>query len=189
MHFWQEESESPGDLKSLLFPRMMVLAALPGVAVFFSTMLRGFFKGQYISGVLVAALSALLVLVFNLGVWIILGHVIDHLASVFDARRDMDRSMKLASAVVIPVWFGFLLNIIPHAAGFVLGSVGSLAGLGYGCYLLYLGLPLMNGTPGERALTYAVAAMAILFALFSFFMGLAMCTGSCLLGAAAGNIH
>jgi len=187
--FWQEEVEAPGDLKFLLVPRMLVLAALPGVAVFLSTLLRGLFNGQYIAGPLVAVLSAVLVVAFNIGVWIILGYVIDQLANLFDGQREIRQSMKLAAAVVIPVWLGFMLNVIPHAAGFILGSVGSLAGLGYGCYLLYLGLPMMNGTPQDRAATYTIAAMAILFALFSFFMGLAMCSGSCLMGAAAGTIH
>lgn len=187
--YWEQEVDAPGDLKALLIPQMLVLAALPGAAIFLSTLLRGFFNGQYVAGVLVAVLSAVLVVAFNIGVWIILGYVIDLLADLFDAQREINQSMKLASAAVIPVWLGFLLNIIPHAAGFILGSVGSLAGLGYGCYLLFLGLPLMNGTPRDRAATYTIAAMAILFALFSFFMGLAMCTGSCLMGSAAGNIH
>ncbi len=181
--------EQPGDIKSLLVPRMLILAALPGVAVFFSTLLRGLFNGQYIAGPLVALLSAVLVVAFNVGVWIALGHIIDHLADLFDGHRAIGQSMKLAAGAITPVWIGFLLNIIPHNVGFILGSVGSLAGAGYGCYLLYVGLPLMNGTPQDRAATYTVATMAILFALFSFFMGLSMCTGSCLMGTAAGNIH
>lgn len=187
--YWEEEVDAPGDLKSLLVPQMLVLAALPGVAVFLSTLLRGLFRGQYIAGPLVALLSAVMVVAFCLVVWIALGHVIDHLAHLFDAQRELNQSMKLASAAVIPMWLGFLPNIIPHNVGYILGSVGSLAGLGYGCYLLYLGLPMMNGTPQDRAATYTMAAMAILFALFSFFMGLAMCTGSCLMGSAAGTIH
>lgn len=189
LQFWQEEVERPGDLKSLLVPRMLVLAALPGVAVFISTLLRGLFNGQWIAGPLVALLSAVLVVAFNVGVWVALGYIIDHLADLFDGQREINQSMKLASGAIIPVWLGFLLNIIPHNVGFILGSVGSLAGAGYGCYLLYVGLPLMNGTPQDRATSYTVATMAILFVLFSFFMGLSMCTGSCIMGTAAGNIH
>ena len=185
--YWEDAAEQPGTVRSLLV-RMLLLAALPGVAVFLSTMLRGIFNGLYFSGYSVAMVSAALVVLFNIGIWILLGLVIDQLANLFDANRDTEQSMKLAAGAVAPVWLGFCLNVIPHSVGFILGSVGSLAGLGYGCYLLYLGLPVMNGTTRDRAATYTVAAMAILFALFTFFMGLAMCTGSCLMGSHAGII-
>ena len=59
-----------------------------------------------------------------------------------------------------------------------------LGGAGYGAYLLYLGLPLMNGTPPEKAGGYAAAVMGCTMGAMMV-MGSLMCVPmSCCMASA-----
>lgn len=183
--YWNEAIAEPGDIKSLLVPQMLILAAIPAVASFLGivfTTLRfgmGAFSGAIIAGGLI---SLILGYAMNIGMWIAFGYIIDALAAPFGAQKDIGQSMKLAAGGIIPVWLGGALNLIPFPG---LGFVGMLAGLGYGIYLLYLGLPVMNGTSKDKAVGFAIAAMGILLVAMIIIGILVSCPVGCLTGAAA----
>jgi hypothetical protein len=62
--------------------------------------------------------------------------------------------------------------------------LGSLAGLGYGAYFLYLGLPIMNGTPQEKATGYTAATIGIMFVISIVLAFVVACPASCLVASA-----
>ena len=98
-------------------------------------------------------------------------------AAWIHARREIGQSMKLASGTMIPMWLGLGLNVLPSM---YIGMLGWLAGLGYGAYMLYLGLPIMNGTNQEKAIGYTAAVIGILLALSLAAVFLAGCPAACL---------
>ncbi len=176
--YWEDVLPEPGELRDQLVPRMLILAAIPAAA----TLVGNSFRLAYIlpaMGFLAAIISGVLAFVLNIGLWLLLGVIINFLADSFDAQKDMGLSLKLAAGAVTPVWLGGALWIVP-ILGHVMGPTGSLLGLGYGCYFLYRGLPLVNGTPADKSLVFTVSAMAILFIMFLFMSWMTFCPASCL---------
>lgn len=183
--YWDEALAEPGDIRSML-PTMMVLAAVPAVAWLigigaFGAIRQGFFgMGLFARFFLAMVVSTVLQYALSIVAWVVLGYLIDAFAPTFGAQKDLGQSMKLA-AVIIPTWLGQVLAITSLQA---LAWVGMLAGLGFGGYLLYLGLPTMNGTPEDRAAGYAAAAIGCLLGIM-FIIGALMCvpTACCMASA------
>lgn len=176
--YWNEVVGEPGDIKTLLIPQMLILAVLPSlswfVGILFGAFRMGPFMGRYLTGAIV---GLILSYVTNIAVWIIMGIIINSLAQPFSAQKDFDQSMKLAMGAVIPMWVGGVLNLIPVP---FLGMLGSLAGLGYGAYFLYLGLPVMNGTTQDKAVGYTAAVIGIMFVVSLVLAVIAACPMSCM---------
>ena len=176
LDYWREVLPEPGDIRSQMVPRMLVLAALPAAGILLGNTYRLAFV-MPVMGILAAIISAVLTFALNVGIWLLLGIVINQLTEAFDAQKDLGLSMKLAAGAVIPVWLGGTLWVVPFL-GHVLGPTCSLAGLVYGCLLLFKGLPVVNGTPQDKALVYMVSSMAILFVLFLFLTWITFCPAS-----------
>jgi hypothetical protein len=186
--YWSDVVAEPGGIKQLLFP--------PGiVGLLIGAMAAAQFLGSLISYIRFGALAAVgavialvLTLALQVGVWIAFGYIINGLAGSFNAQQDIGQAMKLATGALTPVWLGGLLHLTTVSA---LGVVGTLGGLGYGAYILYLGLPIMNGTPQEKTVGYTIAAIAILFVVSMIAALLVGCPVGCLIaariGAAAGR--
>ena len=176
--YWNEVLAEPGDIKSLLFPQMLLLAALPAAASLIGGML-GFVRFGFSGTLIIAVLiQAILSFAFGIGLWILLGVIINGLAQPFGAQKDFEAAMKLATGAVIPMWIGNVLYVT--SIGF-LGMLGGLAGLGYGAYFLYLGMPVVNGTPQDKAVGYVAASIGIMF-VASIVLGLmAGCPVACMM--------
>jgi hypothetical protein len=179
--YWNEMIAEPGDIKSLLVPQMLILAAIPAVATFLGMVFQ--FLSIGLGGRIIGAALASMVLGYGLqiGYWILMGVIINAFAGTFGAQKDFGQAMKLATGTVIPAWLGSALHIIPVP---FLGTLGSLAGLGYGIYLLYLGLPIMNGTPTEKAGGYAAVVVIIMIVIMVILGMIAACPTSCLMTSA-----
>jgi len=161
--YWEEMVAESGEIKHLLVPGILILAAIPTAASLVGGLL-GWALPLLKLGIFGRAAGALvftLVVQYALSIctWLALGYIIDLFANTFGAQRDLGQSMKLATGTMTPIWLGQALAITTIPA---LGMVGGLAGLGFGCYLLYKGLPLMNGTPEEKAVGYVAASMGCL---------------------------
>jgi hypothetical protein len=183
--YWNEVIAEPGDIKSLLVPQMLILAAVPAVCLFLGTLFSAmglFLKlgmfGRLFGGALV---SLILYYGLSIGVWILFGLFINVFAETFGAQKDFGQAMKLATGATIPMWLGQVLFLIPVP---MLGMLGALAGLGYGCYMLYLGMPVMNGTPQEKAAGYIAVSVVITAVAGSIAFMIGMCPASCLTAAA-----
>jgi|GEM_PF-4730655 hypothetical protein len=183
--FWDDLLSLPDDLGVLLVPHVLALAAIPAIASFLGTLIGGAsMAGQAgIVGRLVGFALVTLVLeyAFTIGTWIALGMILDALAPSFEARRDFQQSMKLATGTMSPLWLGALLYLTSSP---LLGLLGTLGGLGYGGYVLYLGLPRANGTPDEKRIPYVASAIGILVGLV-LLIGVVRCSMyGCCIGSA-----
>ena len=130
--YWNEMNLEPGDIGSLLVPQMFILAAIPALATFLGTFLGGLVLiklGIFGRVIISAFVSLFLNFGLNLGIWIGLGYIINALAGPFNAQKDIGQAMKLAAGAIIPLWIGGILYI---TSSFLLGLLGSIAGLGYG---------------------------------------------------------
>jgi hypothetical protein len=177
--YWGEVVAEPADIKAML-PQMAILAAIPALASFLNiifTALRFVFSGGALIGAVVALLLAFAV---NLGIWVAFGFIINALAPAFQAQKDQGQAIKLATGTIIPMWVGQVLNMIPFPG---IGILGTLGGLGYGAYILYLGLPIMNGTSQEKAIPYTAASIGILFVVAMVAAFLVGCPAGCLMAA------
>lgn len=183
--YWDELLAEPGDIRSML-PAMLVLAAIPAVAWLvgigaLGAMRQGFLgTGLFARFFFAMVVSTALQYALSIVAWIVLGHLIDAFAPTFGAQRDLGQSMKLAT-VIVPTWLGQVLAITTVQG---LAWVGMLGGLGFGAYMLYLGLPVMNGTPQDKAPGYAAAAIGCLLGIM-FVIGALMCipTACCMASA------
>ncbi|MFH1132109.1 MAG: Yip1 family protein [Pseudomonadota bacterium] len=182
--YWKEVSTKPGEIKTLLVPQILILAAIPMVAQFFGLFLgsipllqngyggRVFWMGVY--GLVIGY-------PISIAMWIALGHVIDALATNFGAQKNLGQSFKLASGAMTPIWLAGVFYFLPFPA---IGWLATLAGFAYGSYVLYLGLPIMNTTPKEKAAAYALVSMGILIILSFVFFSILYIPRACCLGAA-----
>lgn len=178
--YWNEAIAEPGDVKSLLFPQMLILAAIPSACTFLGQLWR-YMKLEFIRATLGSIMGLILFYAFSIAAWLLLGFIIDALAVPFRAQRNLSQSLKLATGTIIPMWIGSSLAIIPL---FGLGIIGGIGGLGYGAYVLYLGLPIMNGTSSERSIGYTAAVIGLLFVISMILVFLADCPMSCMLETA-----
>jgi hypothetical protein len=177
--YWNEMVAEPGDIKSLLMPQMAVLAAVPAVAGFLGSVFIYFRFG--FSAVVGALIAMILQYFLGLATWIGLGYIIDFLAEPFNAQRDIGQSMKLATGAVLPGWILSAILILPVS---FLRWLVMMAGAGYGFYLLFKGLPIMNATPPDRALVYTIAAILILLVISAIVTTVVMCPVSCMMRSA-----
>lgn len=160
--YWDEFSAEPGDLKALLVPKVLLLAALPAAGSLIGGILGSLWlpplAGMRVMGALLFA--AALQYGITLALWIGTALLIDALASTFGAQRDQGQALKLSFGAMLPMWLAGSLAVIPFGA---LAALAGIASFFYGGYLLHLGLPKLNGTPEDKALVYAISTIGILF--------------------------
>ena len=155
--------DSPATTMGIMVNYVAVLAAIPFFATligdlwYYSLYIPIGFAGSYVA---YAYVHALLTYILDVvGVYII-AVVIGALASTFGSTYDQMKSLKLAAFIFTPVFLIGVLDIIP-----LLGILGIL-GVLYGLYILYLGLPIMLGTPKEKAVSYVVAVVVATFVVY-----------------------
>jgi len=87
-----------------------------------------------------------------LGVFLI-SLIVDALAPTFGGRKDPLSALKVTAYSYTPAWVAGVLNLVP-----ALGVLVVLAAF-YGLYLLYLGLPVLMRSPGDKAVGYTVVTV------------------------------
>jgi Yip1 domain len=173
--YWNEVVAEPGDIKSLLMPQMLILAAIPAASVFLGT-LMGIMRFSFVRALIAAVVAAILTYIFQIAIWILFGVMINVFAGVFRGNKDFEQSMKLATGAAISVYAGSVFSIIPV---FGMSYLGFLAGYGYAVFLLIKGFPIMNGVSGGKAVGYAFAVVGIMFAIAMFMYMFSGCTMAC----------
>jgi hypothetical protein len=136
---------------------IVVVAAIPAVVVFLqlavvdlSTPLLGTYRVGLPSALGVAVLTYVLSLI---DVYV-LAWTVDMLAPTFEGRSDRVQALKTVA-------YAYTANCVASIVGIVpgLGSLATLAGIGYGIYLLRLGLPVTMKCPQSNAVKYTVATI------------------------------
>ena len=186
--YWSHVESLPSSLPALL-PNIALLCGVGALCSLFGQLiaLRGALAlapGTVLSGLLA---TAVLSAAASVGTWFAMALAIDLLAPYFRGRRDAPRARRLALGALTPLWVAGILGLLPLRS---LAMVLSLGGLGYGAYLLWLGLPRLAEIPEDKALPFAAAVMGALLVLALVLNLLAACpagcAASCALRAAAG---
>lgn len=159
----------------------LILAAIAPIAL-----LLGFFIGPF-GGALGSAMGLLIKIlllfyVVSLGTVVLLGFAINLLAPALGGTKDAVQAMKLAVYSGTAFWVAGIILLLPDFYYF-----WAVLGIGYGGYILWLGLPTLMRAPADKAPTYAGASIGIWFFLFFVLWQLAWRTvvSSIIYGAAA----
>ena len=161
----QAYRDSDSTLNSLLTHYVAILAAIPFVATLIGGLwyygLFGYlgFIGGAIYGY--AIVTAILGYILNIVGVIVVGIVIWKLGPSFGTSTTQVRATRLAAYSFTPYFLLSILNIIPFI-GFL-----SVLGLLYGLYILYLGVPIMLGTPRDKALSYVIVAVIAVIIIYA----------------------
>lgn len=138
----------------------VILAAIAPIAMLIGFLLTPY--GGFITGN-IGFLLKLLIVVYgiSLGTVLLLGLLIDVLAPHFGATKNSVQAMKLAVYAGTAFWVAAVILIIPS-----LWWLWLFAGVGYGGYLIWLGLPTLMRVPADKAQGYAAAIIGIWVVLF-----------------------
>jgi len=96
---------------------------------------------------------SILLFVLSLVNVLIVSAVINALAPTFNSVKNNLNAFKLAVYSLTPVFVAGIFYIFPS-----LGILALLGGL-YGIYILYLGFPILMGTPQDKTVVYTVATL------------------------------
>jgi hypothetical protein len=165
---WPVIASEPTSIQQLFVGYVLPLAALAALMTFIRMSLIGVnmpFGGTLRMPLVSSLESALISCVFGcLGVFIA-GLIINGLAPTFGATRDTRQALKVAAYSFTPAYLSSVLAlspVMPRLLQFVAGL--------YGIYLLYLGLPVVMRSAGERAVGYT-AAVVICTILLGILLG------------------
>jgi len=155
--------DAPATTREIMVNYVAVLAAIPFVATligdlwYYDMFVPFGFVGSFVA---YAFVSAFLIYILDIiGVYVV-GLVIGMLAPTFGSSNDRIKSLRLAAFIFTPAFLIGILDIIP-----LLGIL-TILGILYGLYILYLGLPIMLGTPKERVVTYVVSVVIATFVIY-----------------------
>jgi hypothetical protein len=153
---WPVVAAEPGTPAGIVAGYVAPLAAIAPLASFIGLCVVGIgvpFIGTYrvgfANGLAQSAMSFVLALV---GVFV-LAAIVDALAPSFAGRKSGLAALKVTAYSFTPAFVAGILLVFPP-----FGMFAILAGL-YGIYLLYTGLPIIMGTPREKAPIYTLAVV------------------------------
>jgi Yip1 domain len=165
---WAVIAAEPHTVQGLYTQYVIILAAIPAVAMFigFSLIGAGFFRVSIGVGIAQMILSYLL----SLGAVYVLALLIDALAPNFGGEKNFMQALKVAAFSMTASWLAGIFYIVPAL------SILALLGL-YSFYLMYLGLPMLMKAPEDKAVPYlavVIIAAIVLFVVAGTIANLAM---------------
>lgn len=102
-----------------------------------------------------AFVRAILYYILAVGGIIVFGVIFNALAENFKTKQNLMQAGKLVSYSATPWLLAGIFNIFPAA-----GIIALVAGL-YGLYILYIGIPILMGTPKEQQLIYLIVGIIV----------------------------
>jgi Yip1-like protein len=157
---WPVIGAEPATVGGLITGYALILAAIAPVAMLIGMFLTPY--GGYIAGAPGFLIRVLLVIYgISLGTVVLLGFAINLLAPNLGGTANGVQAMKLAVYSGTAFWVAALVLILPS-----LWILWLLLGIGYGGYLLWLGLPVLMRVPPDKAQTFTAAAIGIWVVLF-----------------------
>lgn len=157
--------DSDTSLRSLIVNYVAILAAIAFVATLIGDLwyygifgYLGFLGGAVYGYAITVAILGYILDIIGVG---IVGFVIWKLGPSFGTSTTQIRATRLAAYSFTPFFLLSILNIIPFL-GFL-----SFLGLLYGLYILYLGVPIMLGTPRDKALTYVIVSVIAVIVIYA----------------------
>ena len=136
---------------------IVIYLAIVGIPTFLGVLLGyGFFWWGGFGG-LIGYAFALAIITYILSIIgiVVFGFILNALAKNFKTKENKMQAMKLVSYAATPWLLLGILNIFP---GF--GFISLVGGL-YGLYILYLGIPILMGTPKEQQMPYFIVGLIV----------------------------
>lgn len=157
---WPKIDSEATTVSGLITGYAVILAAIAPIAMLLGMFLTPF--GSYLTSNIGFLIKILLVTYgISLGTVLILGFAIDALAPTFGTAKNAVQAMKLAVYSGTAFWVAGLVLILPD-----LWFLWLVGGVGYGGFVLWLGLPTLMRVPADKVQTYAAAAIGIWAVLF-----------------------
>jgi hypothetical protein len=156
---WPVIAAEPDTISGIYTGYIMILAAIPAVKLFLALSVIGVpmpFAGSYRTGLLAGLTSAVTTYVLTLLGTFIVALLVDALAPTFGGQKNRVQALKVVAYAYTAAWVASIIGIVPG-----LGLLSALAGLIYGLYLLYLGLPFTMKCPAEKSLGYTVVTVLV----------------------------
>ena len=169
---WPVIASEPATVGDLYRNYIAVLAALP--AIFGLLLAVSWGLGRSILSVIVQYAA-------TLGMVYVMALVVEALAPTFGGQKDRIQALKVVAYSLTAGWVASVGLLIP-----LLGTLIALAGVIYGIYLLYLGLPHTTKCPEDKAGGYTLVVIVIglvLGAVLFGIVGRAMYGGGSMYGA------
>jgi Yip1 domain len=192
----------PSDLKSILIPYVIILAAIKPAMDFLSHGLIGvYIPAQHIFGMTVGGgfirtpvyslVSSIVMYGLLLGTWWFFGFILSALSTAFGGRKDMAGGLKAAAYATTPLWVSgvfSLLGSVPYLGW--LGALAMLGGLVYTAILTIWAVPFFLGTPDDKKIGHGLAAFGIVLVSFVVAMFVIMAIlGAILIGAVGAGLR
>jgi hypothetical protein len=156
---WETISGEEATIPSLFKEYVFILAAVPAAASFLGRWLigiripfAGFYRFSFGGSLLNSIITYLLTVA---GIWL-LGMVISWLAPRFGSEKDDVKGMKVAVFTYLPFLAAGVVHLVPALSALVF-----LVGL-YCLYIMYIGLPVVMGTPKEKSVAYIIVTIIAL---------------------------
>jgi hypothetical protein len=156
---WPVIAAEPATPASLYTGYILLLAAIPAVCQFLKLGVFGYslpFLGTMHIGMgwaLSAAIKAYLAAL--IGVYVV-ALIVNALAPTFGGHKDQVQALKVVTYAYTAGWVAGIGMLLPG-----LGTLFVVAGIVYGVYLLYLGLPPLMKCPPEKATGYAAVSIIV----------------------------
>lgn len=161
---WPVIAGEPATTAGIYTGYVLLLAAVPVICTFLKSSLIGYsvpFLGTMRIGMGVALSAALTGYVLSLiGIYVV-AWIVNALAPTFGGQKDSLQALKAVAYSYTASWVASIGTLLPG-----LGLLIVLAGLVYGIYLLYLGLPATMKCPPERATGYTVITIIAAIVLY-----------------------
>jgi hypothetical protein len=156
---WPVIAGEPASVAGIFTGYVVIMAAIPAVIHFIGSTLIGVsvpFMGAFRVGIVAAATTAVLSYVLALVSVFLVAFVVDALAPSFSAQKNMVQAVKTVAYAYTAGWVASIIGIIP---GLML--ISALVGLGYGIYLINMGLPFTMKCPPEKSVGYTVVTIIV----------------------------
>ena len=147
---WQVIAAETDTIRGIYTGYIMILAAIPAVKLLVSSR----FLGVSILPIVITTY------VLSLAGTYLVALIVDALAPTFGGQKDRVQALKVVAYAYTAAWVAAIIGIVPG-----LGLLSALAGLIYGLYLLYLGLPFTMKCPAEKSLGYTVVTVIVAIAV------------------------
>ena len=143
---WPVIAAEADTIRGIYTGYILILAAIPVLKLLLSSRYLG------VSVVPIAITTYVLSLA---GIFLV-ALIVDALAPTFGGQRNRVQALKVVAYAYTAAWVAAIIGIVPG-----LGLLSALAGLIYGLYLLYLGLPFTMKCPSEKSPGYTVTTVIV----------------------------
>jgi len=160
---WPVIAGESTDVATLYKEYIVLLAAVPAICSFIGMTVIGVpipFFGSYRVSVGSGLTSLVVRYILYLVAAYVAAFIIEKLAPTFQSSGRTIQALKLVAYASTPAWVAGVFDLFPPLA-----VLGIFAGL-YGVYLLYLGLPPLMQTPGDKVIPYTVVSAIVIVGLY-----------------------